>query len=69
MGVLSSFLAFGTFGEVLLWSNKADTAVDTTVVLHRLKSRKGSNSFLGHFKSIKTGIWENFRELAEGMIG
>ena len=67
-GVLSCFLAIGTFGEVLIWSDKANTAVDTTVVSHRPKSSKGLNPLLGHFKSIMTGIWENLSESAEGTI-
>ena len=68
IGVVMSFPAVGTFSKVLIWSNKADTAVDTTVVLHRLKSSKGANPFLGYFKGIKTGIWENLKESVESMI-
>jgi hypothetical protein len=68
MGAVSCFLAVGTFGEVLIWSNKANTAVDTTIVSHRLKSSKGLNPFLGHFKGVMTGVWENLTESAEGTI-
>ena len=52
MGAVSCFLAVGTFGEVLIWSKKANTA----------------NPFLGHFKGVMTGFWENLRESAEGTI-
>ena len=68
MGAVMSFLAVGTFSKILVWSNKADTAVDTTVVSHRLKSSEGANPFLGRFKGIKTGIWENLRESVESTI-
>ena len=49
IGAVSCFLAVGTFGEVLIWSDKANTAVDTTVVSHRPKSSKGLNPLLSHF--------------------
>jgi hypothetical protein len=68
IGAVSCFLAVGTFGEVLIWSDKTNTAVDTTVVSHRPKSSKGSNPLLGHFKGIMTGIWESLSESAEGTI-
>ena len=68
IGGVTSFLAVGTFGKVLIWSDKANTAVDTTVVSHRCKSSKGSNPLLGHFEGIVTGIWENLSESAEGTI-
>ena len=49
LSIVSCFLAVGTFGEVLIWSDKANAAVYTTTVLHRLESRQELNTFLGHF--------------------
>src|SRR6266511_2741919 len=64
----SCFLAIGAFSEVLVWSNKADTAICTTAVSHRLESSKQPNMLLGHFKGFMTGIWECLGKLVESAI-
>ena len=50
LGAVSFFLTVGTYGEVFIGSNKANTAVYTctTVVSHRLESRQELNTFLDH---------------------
>ena len=47
LGIVLCFLAVGTFGEVLIQSNKANAAVYTTTVPHRLESRQESKMYLG----------------------
>ena len=68
IGSASCFLAIGAFSEILIWSNKADTAIYTTAVSHRLESSKRPNTLLGHFKGVMTGVWECFGKWGEGAI-
>ena len=49
IGLESCFLAVRAFSEVLVWSNDANEAVDTTAVAYRPKSSKNLNMFLDHF--------------------
>ena len=49
IGLESCFLAVRAFSEVLVWSNEANAAVDTTAVMYRPKSSKRLNTFLDHF--------------------
>src|SRR6266498_2785517 len=68
IGSASCFLAIGAFSEVLIWSNKADTAIYTTAISHRLESSKRPNTLLGHFKGFMTGIWECLGKSVESAI-
>ena len=54
IGLESCFLAVRAFSEVLIRSNEANTAVDTTAVTYKLKSSKRSNVFLDHFEAVLT---------------
>ena len=67
-GIVLYFLTLGAFSKVLIWSNKADTAINTTIIADRLESRQGSNTFLDHFQGVLIDIWKNLWESVEGSL-
>jgi hypothetical protein len=68
IGLVLCFLAVGAFSEVLVQSNKADTAVYTTAISYVLESSKGLDVPLRHFESLMTGVWKGLNKLVENMI-
>ena len=68
IGLELCFLAVGAFSKVLMGSNKANTAVDATTVMYRLKSRKKLNMLLDHFQAVLIQVWESLGKPIESMI-
>ena len=62
------FLTVGAFSEVLIWSDKADTAVNTTAVLDGFESGQEFDVFLDCFQSAVAGVWVNLWKLVEGSV-
>src|SRR5260370_33123645 len=54
IGPTSCFLAVGTFGQILIRSNEANTAIYATAVSYTPKSSKRPNTLLGKFQGFMT---------------
>ena len=68
IGLEPCLLAVRAISKVLIWSNKANTTIDTAAVAYRLKSSERLNVFLDHFEAVLAQVWKSFSKSTEGTI-